>query len=116
MATPIKDLKTLHSYIAPAMKRAMCHAQSVANIMPTVLGCIMLYADPASLERRGDGSNTQGNMGWIESAATGRRYAVVYSHYRSAIEIRERTVQGRVLHTMTNATDNKTIIAAFASL
>jgi hypothetical protein len=116
MATPIKDLNNLHGYVVPAMKRAMCHAQNVAEIMPAILGNIMLYADPASLERRGDGSNTQGNMGWIESAATGRRYAVVYSHQRDAIEIRERTVQGRVLHTMTNATDNKTIIAAFASL
>jgi len=116
MPTPLSDLTSLQGYTIPALKRALHHAKNVADIVPAVLGNIMLYAVPDSLNGRGNGNSTGGNMGWITSAATGRSYAVVYSHKSQSIEIRDRNQQGRVLHSFTNATPNRDLISVFASL
>lgn len=116
MPTIVNGLPDLHKYVIPAMRRAMCHAQDVAEIMPTILGCLLLYGDPNTLEKRGDGQTSSGNTGWMISIATGKRYAVVYNHHSGMIDVRERSQQGRTVHSFYNGTPNADIIKAFASL
>jgi hypothetical protein len=73
MPTKIPDLTALTNYTVPALKRALHHAPNITEIVPTVISCVVLYADPCSLMGRGNGSTTAGNMGWITSLATGRQ-------------------------------------------
>jgi hypothetical protein len=116
MPTALNDLDALSRYVSPAMERAMCHAHKVNVIFPHIVLAIIKHAEPGTLEGRSSGDTAAGNMGWFVSKARGRRYAVVYNHTAQTIEVRERTQQGRVLHTLTNATPLASLHTIFAGL
>ena len=56
------------------------------------------------------------NVLWWTSASTGRRYACAYNHHTQEIEIRDRTVQGGVLHQFSNATPITSVETIFSTL
>jgi len=55
------------------------------------------------------------NVLWVKMKS-GRKYAFAYNHQSGAIEIRDGTTQGAVLHSLTNATSLSNLRQTFQSL
>ena len=54
------------------------------------------------------------NVLWVRIG--GKRYALSYNHEASSIEVRERTTQGKVLASFTNANTAQEVKAFFGGL
>jgi hypothetical protein len=107
----VTDMTILHRYAVGVMKRAKCHAPGVVEILPEVLGHVLLCGKNYSLH----GSGTTNCM-WFESVATGRRYAFSYSHTADAVELRDTNLQGPTLHQINNVMSRQLIAQIFAAL
>jgi hypothetical protein len=115
MAIQADDIQTLHTYAQGVMKRAQHHAGQVKGIALALLGGIIWWAEPGSIEiKERDGKLA--NVVWWASISTGRRYACAYNHHTEEIEIRDRTQSGSALHSLTNGTSVADVEAIFRTL
>jgi len=113
MAIQARDLDVLHRYVQGVMNRAEHHARGVSAIALTLLGAIIWRGEPGSVEIK-QHSGELANVLWV--AIDGVRYAFSYNHERGTIEMRDRTLQGAVLHSFTNETTAPEVEAIFRSL
>jgi hypothetical protein len=93
-----KPLDTLDSLLASgkdAFDRANHHAKQVAGVVAAAGSYIQLIKAPGTdIETNGR------NVRWFKTAKG--RYALVYTYRTGAIELRDRSQQGRVLGSFTN--------------
>lgn len=82
--------------------------------MLALLGGVIWRAQPGSIEIKQYDGNLA-NVVWWESF-DGRRYVLSYNHEAQEIEMRDRTTQGAVLHSFSNATPITDIQRIFAAL
>jgi hypothetical protein len=116
MPVTLGTTKEVVDYVRPAIGRAMCHAQNVANIVPLIRELVMQYALPGTIQGRGTGNTASGNMGWFVSKLTQQRYAVCYNHTNGMIEIRSRSQVGPALYLLNNQTPQVAIRNIFSTL
>ncbi len=114
MPLAVKDIDTLKRYIEGVMYRAEHHAGNVGGAALALAGAIVWRKDDAEeievMERQGDLKNVL----WVKIG--GRRYAFSYDHEVRAIEMREDSTHGPVLHKFTNSTPTHDVETIFRAL
>ena len=109
MAIKANDIEILHRYAKGVMERSDHHAQSVGVVALTLLGGVIWKAVPGSIEIRTYNGNLA-NMVWWKSEGTNKTYAVSYNHETLEIEIRDGSVKGNVLFSLTNNTNPEEVL------
>jgi hypothetical protein len=113
MAITANDVEILHRYAEGVMGRADHHAAQVKAVALALLGGIIWRGEPGSIEiKQYDGELA--NVLWVTIG--GKRYAFAFNHKTGKIEVRDRTVQGAVLHSFTNLTPVAEVEAAFRAM
>lgn len=114
MAMVVTEVEQLRQYIQGVMARADHHAGNVKEVALTLVGAILWRKDDDGaikvMER--DGETT--NVLWV--LIGGNRYAFSYNHAAGLIEMREGSIQGKILHTFSNSTSSSAVYSIFKSL
>jgi Integron cassette protein VCH_CASS1 chain len=113
MAIQARDVEILHRYAQGVMDRAEHHAGDVSAVALALLGAIIWRGEPGSVEIK-QYAGELANVLWV--TINGTRYAFAYNHKDGAIEIRDRSVQGLVLHSFNNQTSVVEVETFFRSL
>lgn len=109
MAIKANDIEILHRYAKGVMERSDHHAKNVGVIALTLLGGVIWKAVPGSIEIRTYNGNLA-NMVWWKSESTSKTYAVSYNHETLEIEMRDGSVKGEVLFSLTNNTNIEDVL------
>lgn len=115
MTIKATDIDILHRYAQGVMERSGHHAQNVGVVALTLIGGVIWKAVPGSLEIRTYSGNLA-NMVWWKSESSQKNYAISYNHETFEIEIREGSVKGIVLFSLSNNTKPETILNIISSL
>ncbi|MNR41000.1 hypothetical protein D3C85_1593380 [compost metagenome] len=114
MAMTVTEVEQLRQYIQGVMARADHHAGNVKEVALALVGAILWRKDDEGaikvMER--DGETT--NVLWV--VIRGNRYAFSYNHGTGMIEMREGSIQGKILNTFSNATSSSTVYSIFGAL
>ena len=113
MAITAEDVQQLHEYAEGVMGRAGHHAGRVKGVALALLGGIIWRADPGSIRIR-QFAGSPANMLW--ATIRGRTYVFAYNHDLEAIEVRDRTQSGAVLHHFDDSASLAAIHAAVEAL
>lgn len=90
------------------------HAPRMAPVLPHLLACLVIYADPGSLRVR---VSTRGFARQCWFTRNGRRYCLSYVHDNlGQIEFRRRSQQGTVVATFGGSESWRTVRATFRAL
>jgi integron cassette protein len=115
MPVMVDDVATLRLYVRSVIADAKHHANNVEEIILALAGAV--------ISRQDDGSPLavhSGKSGGMGRALTvtirGNRYALSYSHADKAIQMKEGSFQGNVLHQFTNATPLSEVASIFSDL
>lgn len=111
MALTINTIRVLNDYITGVMERADHHGQNVNEIALAIAGAIIWKVTDDIDVKEYDGQTK--NVLWM--TVNGNRYALSYNHTAQTIELRDRSTQGNVIASFTNATpitDLKTVFNA----
>ena len=96
------------------MQRANHHAGKVNEIALAITGAIIWRKDAEPIKvltRKGDMKNVL----WVKMKS-GRKYAFAYDHVSETIQIHDGSIQGAILHSLTNATPLSNLLTIFLSL
>lgn len=110
MAIKANDVEILHRYAQGVMERSNHHAKNVGVIALTLIGGVIWKSAPGSIEIRTYSGNLA-NVVWWRSESSNKNYAISYNHESLEIEIREDSVKGDVLHSMSNETKPDQVLA-----
>lgn len=113
MSVTVADIDVLEQYVKGVMERAKHHGTNVQAAVLALAGAVLWKKDEEPLEvyaREGQITNVL----WF-SAASGR-YAFRYDHELKAIELRQGSLSGRVIHTFDNDTPLETVYSVFKAL
>jgi hypothetical protein len=113
MALTVNDINILREYISGVMERADHHADNVSEISLALAGAIIWRKDDSAIKVMEHNGDTK-NVLWVH--INGKRYAFSYNHGKEQIEMREKSIQGKVMKTFTNATPISEIKAIFKSI
>ena len=114
MAKTVNDVATLQRYLVEVMRKTDHHAPNVDVIALALAGAIIWKKDEDHDIRVMEKDGEMKNVLWVY--INGIKYAFSYNHHQGTIEMREGSVQGRVLHSFTNAMSNTELINIFESL
>lgn len=114
MPARVPDVDTLQTYIRGVMDRAEHHAKNVDEICLAVAGALVWRKDPGTDLQVMAHAGDMKNVLWVHIG--GQRYALSYNHHAGAIEIREGSVQGKVLASFTNASTAAAVKNFFVTL
>ncbi|MEN0573424.1 hypothetical protein AAIG29_05990 [Klebsiella variicola] len=109
MAIKAKDIDILHQYAQGVMKRSEHHAKNVGVVALTLIGGVIWKAIPGTIEIRTH-NGSLANMVWWKSEDTDKKYAISYNHDTLEIEMREGSVKGDVLFSLTNNTNTEDVL------
>jgi hypothetical protein len=113
MPHAIVSLVELKQYLDGVMKKAHHHSPNVCDIIPTIMGNVMIYADIDQIEvgvREGDMKNEM----WI--MVSEYRYYLCYNHDDGTIDLKEDGRQGMVLAKFDNSSPIYMVKATFEKL
>jgi len=113
MPTPVNDVQKLKEYLSGVMNNAEHHGQTVDTICLALFGAILWRKDSedmVALEREGE----MKNVIWVKIG--GNKYAFSYNHDTKQIDMRERTTQGRIVHSFSNSTPLSEVKEVFQRL
>jgi Integron cassette protein VCH_CASS1 chain len=114
MPITVSDVNELKVYIEGVMDRANHHAKNVQGIALALAGAVVWKKDTDTpIKVRTYGRSTA-NVLWVEMA--GNSYAFSYNHAAGAIEMRQGSTQGAVLHSFSDATSVAQVEQIFRSL
>ena len=112
MPRTVNDIDVLQEYIAGVMERAAHHAGEVEEIALAVAGALVWRKDgPIKIYER-EGKMT--NAIWVTIG--GEKYALSYNHRAETIEVREKSMQGKVLASFDNSTPVHDVKEFFGNL
>ncbi|CAD5356948.1 hypothetical protein [Citrobacter freundii] len=115
MAIKANDIEILHRYAQGVMERSEHHAQNVGVVALTLLGGVIWKAVPGSIEIRTYNGNLA-NMVWWKSESSQKNYAISYNHETLEIEMRDESVKGDVLFSLSNSTAPESVLKMLADL
>jgi hypothetical protein len=114
MAKKINTVTELHDYLKGVAERAEHHAKSVEEVIYPALCLIIAYFEPNSDIEVREYKGNMANVLW--AYINGTKYAFVYEHTTSVIEIRKDSEKGQVMHSINNNFTVKELISIFNSL
>jgi hypothetical protein len=91
--------------------RAGHHANKVRQVVLTLIGGVVWRGEAIEVKTF---NGSMANVLWM--TVNNHRYAFVYNHTIRSIEMRDRSLQGGVLHTFDNQTPLSDIFAMFDNL
>jgi Integron cassette protein VCH_CASS1 chain len=110
------DFAMLHQHSVAVMERATHHGQNVDQILPCIIGNVVIKCVPNTVTLR-QHLGKPANIALWTSQATGRRYACCYSHTGlGSVELRANNHRGAVVCSFDNSNTAAQINAAFANL
>lgn len=112
MAIKISSIDDLKTHMTGIMSRANHHAMNVKEIIPTLVGLIIWKANNIDA-RQYDGNSA--NMIWF-TVDSGSKYAIIYNHTNSSIEIKKDSMNGQIIFTINNSTLLTDLLAFFEAL
>ncbi|WP_196615814.1 hypothetical protein [Citrobacter braakii] len=115
MAIKANDIEILHRYAQGVMERSEHHAQNVGVVALTLLGGVIWKAVPGSIEIRTYNGNLA-NMVWWKSESSQKNYAISYNHETLEIELRDESVKGDVLFSLSNSTAPESVLKMLEEL
>lgn len=107
----VTDRQVLDRYMAGVLTRAGHHAAGVVDAAVALRGFVETFGK--DLELYGDGLS---NVIWFRSRRTGRRYAMSYDHGNGKIDLRERSLQGKLIYKFDNDSTLEEISQTFRGL
>ncbi|RYD62601.1 MAG: hypothetical protein EOP84_34440 [Verrucomicrobiaceae bacterium] len=113
MPTSVADIDRLQEYLDGVMTRADHHANNVSEIALAIIGAIIWRKDVAPIQVM-DHNGKLKNALWVFIGGT--KYVFSYHHDEGAIQIREGTLRGNVLHSLTNNTTAAELRSIFEGL
>lgn len=113
MSTQVTDIDRLQKYIEGVLARADHHASNVNEIALAIAGAIVWRKDAEPIKVMAQAGSMK-NVLWVK--ISGHRYAFSYNQHSGAIEIRDGSTKGAVVHSLTNATPLSTLRQIFESL
>lgn len=114
MPARVPDVDTLQTYIRGVMDRAEHHARNVDEVCLTVAGALVWRKDPGTDLQVMAQAGEMKNVLWVHIG--GHRYALSYNHHSGTIDVREGSIQGKVLACFTNASTTAAVKSFFAAL
>ncbi len=112
MPQTVTSVDVLQQYVRGVMERAEHHASNVDEVCLAIAGAVVWRTD-GELEVMVQAGDMK-NVLWLR--VNGQRYAISYNHPGQCIEVRNRTTQGDVLASFTNATPTQDVKQFFAGL
>lgn len=112
MAIKISSIDDLKTHMTGVMSRADHHALNVKEIIPTLVGLIVWKANNIDA-RQYNGSSA--NMIWF-TVDSGNKYAIIYNHTNSFIEIKKDSMNGPIVFTINNSTVISNLLKFFETL
>ncbi len=113
MPTEVRDLNVLKKYITGVIGRADHHAPGVNEIVLALVGGIVWRKDAKPIDVHTKDGEMK-NVMWVRIG--GKKYAFSYNHEAGEIEIRKRTIQGKVIHSFSNDTPVSEVKEVFEKL
>ena len=113
MAHSVTEVSELQTYIQGIIERAEHHAGNVDEIALVLAGAIVWQKDDNPIKVMTKDGNIK-NVLWV--FIRGKRYAFSYNHQSDEIEMREKSIQGTVLHTFSNGTQLSEVKKIFQEL
>ena len=113
MAKEVTHIELLKEYVDGVVVRADHHARWVNEIALALVGAIVWKKDQAPLKvfaRDGEMKNVL----WVN--INGVKYAFSYSHEHRAIDMRQGTTRGKLIHSFSNSTPLADIRRVFEAL
>ena len=112
MASKINEVDVLQEYIKQLTVKSDHHAKNVNEIIFPLIGTIVWKktGDMQVLERDGEIKNVL----WVYIGS--KKYAFSYNHNKFKIEMREKSIKGKVLFSFDNNTNVKDIVENFSNL
>jgi len=107
----VEDMATLTRYGRGIMAKAKHHGVSVMEVLPDLIGHVILRADKVELWGEGTGVALK-----FRAIRTGRTYAMSYDHLTHTVAMKDGNHQGPVIHRFDNGTDRAAVAAVFAVL
>lgn len=115
MTIKATDIEILHRYAEGVMERSNHHAKNVGAAALTLLGGVIWKALPGSIEIR-TYNGSLANIVWWKSESTLKNYAISYNHDSCEIEMRDGSVKGAVLFSISNKTTPEKILSQLSEL
>lgn len=114
MAIDIDTIDRLQEYLSGVIGRARHHAPNVREVILLLAGVVVLFKDADEpIQGRGEGDSLK-NVLWVHIG--GVRFAFSYNHQHQSIEIRRRSLQGRVIGSFNNQTPPEQVLRTFERL
>lgn len=113
MPTVVADVDMLRDYVAKVMARADHHAHDVRGVALALAGAIVWRKDSDPIEVMAVQGDLK-NVLWVK--INSHRYAFSYNHEANAIEMRNGTTHGAVLHSFDDKTSALGVYRIFNSL
>ncbi|MBJ8805533.1 hypothetical protein I5380_07445 [Citrobacter koseri] len=115
MTIKANDIEILHRYAQGVMERSEHHAKNVGVVALTLIGGVIWKAVPGSIEIRTYNGNLA-NVVWWKSEDTNKNYAISYNHETLEIEMRDESVKGNVLFSLSNRTSPEDVLKMLLKL
>ncbi|SCY49668.1 hypothetical protein SAMN02927916_2303 [Flavobacterium anhuiense] len=112
MPTTIQNIEVLREYLTGVLDRANHHAQNVNQIALAIAGGIIWKTtnDIKVMSRDGEMKNVL----WLQ--VNNKKLCFVYNHNNSSIEVRDGSIQGKVLALFNNSTPLSNVKSFFEFL
>jgi|SRR5215469_1359219 len=105
----VDTMQELHNYGRRVMANSTHHAKSVNEVVVPIMGAIIIYSDPATVE-------VATNVIWFNSRKTGTRYACSYNHKTQKVEVRRGSIQGVAVTALDNTASLFNVKEVFKNL
>jgi Integron cassette protein VCH_CASS1 chain len=114
MPISLVNVDELQEHLLGVLRRSDHHAGDVNEVLLTISGAILWRKNPSDPVKVNTKEGAGGNVIWFR--VEGTRYALLYNHVESRIELTEGGRKGELLHTFTNATPTAEVVRVFAGL
>jgi len=114
MPLTLNTVDEFQEYLQGVIERASHHATNVRNAVLALAGAVVLFKDAEQPLTVRTHAGSPANILWVYVG--GRRFALAYNHEATGIELRDRTIDGTPLLTITNSTPTESIIEFFESV
>ena len=110
----ISSIDDFQKYLSGVADRANHHARSVAAVVLSLAGAVVLFKDPASEITVFAVKGEMKNVLWVEISS--KRYKLSYDHGKQIVQIIEGKTGGKVLNSFSNNSTATEIVDFFRKL
>jgi len=111
LSQEIKSVEELQEYLSRISGHATQRARNVNQVILALAGAVVLFKDPGThleiLTRHGNRKNV------LFLTINGTRYVFSYNHQQQTVDIKQDSLQGRVVGSFTNNTPYAQILQVF---